>query len=143
MIYSVKLNGKQYEVEVEKVVDDFRAMTRAEISGDVVFTEKAQPARTEMHPASSKPVKTETQSAPTPAAETGTGVCTVLCPMPGKVLGVKAAVGQRVCAGDVLVVVEAMKMENEIVAPQDGVVESLPVKEGDSLETDAVLAVLK
>lgn len=136
MKYSVKLNGKQFEVEVQKIEDDFRALTKAEVIGESTALPEIKPAA-----AAPEPAPPVLRSAPSPTASAGT--CEVLSPMPGTVLEVKAAVGQPVRAGDVIVVIEAMKMENEIVAPQDGVIDSIPVKKGDSLETDTVLAVLK
>jgi biotin carboxyl carrier protein len=62
--------------------------------------------------------------------------------MPGKILGVKASVGQAVKKGEVMLVLEAMKMENEIVAPSDGTVASINVAVGDSVEAGATLATL-
>ena len=62
--------------------------------------------------------------------------------MPGKILGVKTSAGQAVKKGDVLVVLEAMKMENEIVAPSDGTVAGVNVAVGDSVEAGATLATL-
>ena len=62
--------------------------------------------------------------------------------MPGKVLSVKAPVGTAVTKGQVVLILEAMKMENEIVAPQDGTVASIDVAEGGSVEAGAVLATL-
>ena len=62
--------------------------------------------------------------------------------MPGTILEVKAAVGQTVKAGDVLFVLEAMKMENDIVAPVDGTVKQLLVSKGSTVSTDDVLAVI-
>lgn len=62
--------------------------------------------------------------------------------MPGKILGIKASVGQAVKRGEVLIILEAMKMENEIVAPEDGTVASINVANGDSVEAGAVLATL-
>jgi biotin carboxyl carrier protein len=62
--------------------------------------------------------------------------------MPGKILGVKANPGQAVKKGDVIVILEAMKMENEIVAPQDGTIASINVATGDSVEAGATLATL-
>ena len=61
-------------------------------------------------------------------------------PMPGKVLAVKKQVGDAVKSGDTILVLEAMKMENDIVAPKDGVIASLNVTSGDSVESGAVLA---
>ena len=84
-----------------------------------------------------------TGAAPVAAAPAGAqGSVTVNAPMPGKILGVKASVGQAVKKGDVVVVLEAMKMENEIVAPQDGTIASINVAVGDSVDSGAVLATL-
>ena len=62
--------------------------------------------------------------------------------MPGKVLGVKVAAGQAVKYGEVVIVMEAMKMETEIVAPADGTVAQILVKAGDAVDTGAALVVL-
>ena len=67
---------------------------------------------------------------------------TVAAPMPGKILAVKASVGQAVKKGDVILVLEAMKMENDIVAPQDGTIATINAAAGDSVEAGAVIATL-
>ena len=77
-------------------------------------------------------------AAPAPAA----GGVTITSPMPGKILGIKAAAGTAVKRGQVILLLEAMKMENEIVAPQDGTVASVNVAVGDMVEPGAVLATL-
>lgn len=66
----------------------------------------------------------------------------VNAPMPGNILDVKVAQGTKVSKGDVLLVLEAMKMENEIMSPCDGTVASVNVKKGDAVETGAVLCVI-
>ena len=66
----------------------------------------------------------------------------VTAPMPGKVVAVKASVGQAVKKGEVVLVLEAMKMENDIVAPEDGTIASINVANGDAVESGAVLATL-
>lgn len=82
-------------------------------------------------------------AAPAPAAApAAAGSVAVTAPMPGKILGVKASAGQAVKRGQVLLILEAMKMENEIVAPQDGTVASINVAVGDSVEPGATLATL-
>ncbi len=82
-------------------------------------------------------------SAPKAAAPAGAaGSVKVNAPMPGKILSVKASAGQAVKKGDVIMILEAMKMENEVVAPQDGTVASINVAAGDSVEAGAVLATL-
>ena len=67
------------------------------------------------------------------------GAVTVKAPMPGNILDVKVKAGASVKAGDVLVILEAMKMENEIVAPQDGTVASINVNKGDNVNSGDVL----
>ena len=62
--------------------------------------------------------------------------------MPGKILGVKVAPGQAVKRGEVVLILEAMKMENDIVAPQDGTIATVNAAAGDSVEAGAVLATL-
>ena len=77
--------------------------------------------------------------APAPAAAPAAGAVQVNSPMPGNILDVKVSAGQAVKAGDVLVILEAMKMENEIVAPQDGTVASVSVKKGDTVNSGDLL----
>ena len=79
-------------------------------------------------------------AAPKAAAPAGAaGAVTVKAPMPGNILDVKVAAGASVKAGDVLVILEAMKMENEIVAPQDGTVASINVNKGDTVNSGDTL----
>lgn len=119
--YTITVNGVAYDVTVE------------EKNGGVVSAPKAVEKSA---PVASAPVA----SAPQAAAKEGN--VAVTAPMPGKILAVKAKEGDSVKAGDVLLVLEAMKMENDIVAPQDGVVASINVKVGDSVESGAKLASL-
>lgn len=119
--YTITVNGVAYDVTVE------------EKNGGVVSAPKAVEKSA---PAAAAPVA----SAPQAAAKEGN--VAVTAPMPGKILAVKAKEGDSVKAGDVLLVLEAMKMENDIVAPQDGVVASINVKVGDSVESGAKLASL-
>ena len=82
-------------------------------------------------------------AAPKAAAPAGAqGSVVVTAPMPGKNLAVKANAGQAVKKGDVIMVLEAMKMENDIVAPQDGTVASINAAAGDAVEAGATLATL-
>ena len=117
--YTITVNGVAYDVTVEEKI------------GGVVSAPKAVEKSA---PAAAAPVA----SAPQAAAKEGN--VAVSAPMPGKILAVKAKEGDSVKAGDVLLVLEAMKMENDIVAPQDGVVASINVKVGDSVESGAKLA---
>lgn len=127
MKYVVTINGKQYDVEVEKVSGGYKPMSMGA---------KAAPAAPA--PAAPAPAPAAPKAAPVSAGDN-----TVTSPMPGTILGVKVKEGDAVKAGQLVIILEAMKMENEIVAPTDGVVASVAVKEGDTVETDATLVVLK
>ncbi|WP_294905799.1 biotin/lipoyl-containing protein [uncultured Eubacterium sp.] len=84
-------------------------------------------------------------SAPAPApaaAPAAAGSVSVDAPMPGNILDIKVSNGASVKAGDVLLILEAMKMENEIVAPQDGTVASVNVNKGDTVEAGQTLVSL-
>ena len=93
--------------------------------------ERPVEARAQEAPAEEKP------AAPAPAGTQG--AVSVDAPMPGTILDVKTSVGASVNAGDVLVILEAMKMENEIVAPQAGTIASVNVSKGDSVEAGQVI----
>lgn len=113
--YTITVNGTVYDVTVEEGTG-------------------AAPAAVQ---------KAVPKAAPKAAAPAGgQGSVKVNAPMPGKILSVKASAGQAVKKGDVLLILEAMKMENEVVAPQDGTVASINVAAGDSVEAGAVLATL-
>ena len=118
--YVVTLNGKNYEVEVEKNTAKITNTTAAAAPA-AAPAPKAAPA-------------------PAPVAAPAGGA-NVTAPMPGTVLNVVAPVGTAVKAGDVILILEAMKMENDIVAPCDGTVASVAAK-GTSVNTDDVLATL-
>ena len=81
-------------------------------------------------------------SAPKAAPAGAAGAVAITAPMPGKILGVKASAGQAVKKGQVVLILEAMKMENEIVAPQDGTIATINVNTGDSVEPGATLATM-
>ena len=124
MKYMATLNGKQYEVELERV-EEYSPIPRA---GQEMPA--AAPAPAPAPAAAPAP-------APVPAGSTN-----VESPMPGKILDVKVAAGQGVSFGQVVITMEAMKMETEIVAPKDGTVASVLVKSGDTVETGDVLLTL-
>ena len=127
MKYIVTLNGKNYEVEVTEEDAVLLAVTEAAPVAPV-----AAPA-----PAAAAPAAT-----PAPAAAPSASGINVPSPMPGTILSVNVAVGQAVKSGDVLMVLEAMKMENDIVAPSDGTVKQLLVSKGSTVNTDDILAII-
>ena len=141
MRYVVKVNGKEYDVEVEKLGGPYQSLTRttAYVQG-VPVAVAPQPV---VAPAPAPVAPTPVAAAPAPApVSSGTGA-DVTSPMPGKVFKLVAKPGDSVSEGQVIMILEAMKMENEIVAPQAGVVDAILVKEGDMVETETVLATLK
>ncbi len=118
--YTITVNGNVYEVSVEE-----GAFTGAPSASAPKAAPKAAP------------------TAPKAAAPAGAqGAVAVSAPMPGKILAVKASAGQAVKKGDVIMVLEAMKMENDIVAPQDGTIATINVSVGDSVEPGAALATM-
>ena len=118
--YRITVNGNVYDVTVE------------ELGGGVSSGLPVQ-----------APVVMNIPSAPVASqASAGAGAVKITSPMPGKILGIKTTVGASVKKGEVLMILEAMKMENEIVASQDGVVASIDVNEGAAVESGTVLASL-
>ncbi len=140
MKYQVKVDGKVFEVEVEKVGGGYSSLTPSSLTAapaaPVAAAPQAAPA-----PAAAAPAAPAPQAAPAPAAAPAAsgGSGDVIAPMPGTVLKVNVNNGDTVASGDVILILEAMKMENEIVAPCAGKV-TLNVKAGETVDTDALLA---
>ncbi len=121
--YTITVNGTPYNVTVEE------------------GSTSASP------PVASAPAPAAASAAPAPqaapkAAPAAAGSVKVDAPMPGNILDVKVSNGASVKAGQVLVILEAMKMENEIVAPQDGTVASVNVNKGDTVEAGQTIITL-
>ncbi len=126
MKYLVTLNNTNYEVEVEE----------SEVS--LISSTPVQAA-----PAAAPVVAPAAAPAAAPAVQQSTAAGEkVLSPMPGNILAINSAVGTSVKTGDVIMVLEAMKMENDIVAPVDGTIKEILVQKGSTVETDQVLAVI-
>lgn len=121
--FIVTVNGVSYDVEVEE-----------KDAASVQPAVKEQ-TRTAVHPAENKPAAVK------PAAVSGAGN-PVKAPLPGTVLEVRASKGQAVKAGDVLMILEAMKMENEILAPSDGTVSEIVASKGAEVGTGDILLYL-
>lgn len=115
--YTITVNGKSYEVSVEERGGASASVTTA--AAPVVPAVKAAPA-----------------------SSGSEGRVKVVAPMSGKILGVKVSVGQAVKKGEVVAVLEAMKMENDIVALEDGTIASINVNVGDSVETNQTLVTI-
>ena len=139
--YVVTLNGKNYEVEVEKNTAKFTNTTAAAAPAAAPAPKAAPAPAPVAAPAPAPAPAAAPAPAPAPVAAAPAGGANVTAPMPGTVLNVVAPVGTAVKAGDVILILEAMKMENDIVAPCDGTVASVAAK-GTSVNTDDVLATL-
>ena len=134
MKYKVTLNGRTYEVEVEAG----KAMCVAEYEAYAPAT-VAVPAA----PVAAAPVAAAPAAAPAaPAAAAPVAGEAVTAPMPGNILKVNVTAGQAVKEGDLLLVLEAMKMENEIFAPCNGTVAQVLVSKGSTVDTGATMVVL-
>ncbi len=133
--YTITVNGNVYNVTIEEGASAAPAAAPA--------PRAAAPAPAPASaPAPAAPAAAPAP-APAPAAPAGAqGAIKVEAPMIGKILAVKVKPGQAVKRGEPVVVLEAMKMENDIVAPQDGVIATIDCKEGDQVESGAVLATL-
>lgn len=123
--YRITVNGTSYDVTVE------------ELAGGAAAPVAAAPAPV----AVSAPAAAPAPAAPAAPAG-GAGSIKVSSPMPGKILAVKANVGDSVKKGQVILILEAMKMENEVVAPEDGTIASIDVTVGASVESGDTLATL-
>ncbi len=121
--YRITVNGTSYDVTVEELAGGTAAPVAAAPAPVAVSAPAAAPAA--------------------PAAPAGgAGSIKVSSPMPGKILAVKANVGDSVKKGQVILILEAMKMENEVVAPEDGTIASIDVTVGAMVESGDTLATL-
>lgn len=127
--YTITVNGTAYEVEVEE-------------AGVVASAPKAAAPKAAPAPAPAPKAAPAPAPAPKAAAPVAAGATTVSAPMPGKVLSVNVKVGDAVKAGDVLMILEAMKMQNEIMAPTDGTVSDVRVSAGQTVGTGDVMIVM-
>ncbi len=135
--FKITVNGRVYDVQVEE--------SSAVVSAPVVVPSPAPVIAPTPAPADIPASIPAVEPAPTaaPVSNTAGEGTSVEAPMPGTILKVMVSNGQAVKAGDTLVVLEAMKMENEISAPHDGTVTSVCVANGDSVDVGKVLVTIK
>ena len=120
--YRITVNGNVYDVTVEETTGNGAAPA---------------PQSSALAP---QPVKTQPAAAPQPAANAGS--VEIKSSVPGQVIAVEVSQGQVVKAGDTVVILESMKMEIPVVAPQDGTIASIAVSQGNEVENGAVLATM-
>ena len=142
MKYQVKVDGKVFEVEVEKVGGGYQSLTPASLTAAPVAAPVAPQAAPAAPAAAPAPAPAPAAPAPAAAPAASGGAGDVISPMPGTVLRLNVNNGDTVASGDVILILEAMKMENEIVAPCAGKV-TLKVTAGETVDTDALLAVVE
>ena len=125
MIYKVTLNGKIYEVDVEQ--------------GEATLLSEYEASLPEVAPAKQDVAPAKQEQKVAPAVSSGASDKAMKAPLPGVINAVKVTVGQTVKKGDVLIILEAMKMENEITAETNGKVSKIFVQKGATVETGAPL----
>jgi glutaconyl-CoA/methylmalonyl-CoA decarboxylase subunit gamma len=126
--YKVHINGKSYEVAIEELADGPSQPTAAPAPAAHAPANQPQPAK------AAAPVAPQT-----PQSDTGSAAGTIRSPMPGTILRVAIAPGDKVKKGDTLLILEAMKMENEILAPDDGSIREVNVAKGASVNAGDLL----
>ena len=131
--YTITVNGNEYDVTVEENGAGAAPVARPAAAPKAAPAGAAAPKAAPKAPAAAP-------AAAAPAASAGS--IEVTASVPGKVFKVEASVGQAVKAGDPVIILEAMKMEIPVVAPQDGTVASIDVAVGDAIDSGAVLATL-
>ena len=129
--FNITVNGTAYEVEVEEV----------KAGGAAPVARPAAPAPVAAAPAPA-PAAAPAPAPAAPAAAAGAGETAVEAPMPGKVIKVVAAAGTAVKSGDVVIILEAMKMQNEICAPCDGTVKAVNVSAGQTVTAGQAMAII-
>ena len=133
--FQIKVDGKVYEVEVEEVVG-------SESSKGTISIPQPIDSKVKEEPVSQKAAKPSSSPAPAKAPTAAVAGEEVTAPMPGKVLQLKVSEGDSVKDGDTLLILEAMKMENEIIANASGNVKKINVAANDMVDTGDVLLVI-
>lgn len=135
--YNVTVNGVQYQVEVEEVNGEFASTPVVQNQTPQVTTQAQTTAQV---PVESQPVEVKEEAKKQVLAAEGEKI---ECPMPGTILSVNVSEGKEIKEGEVMFVLEAMKMENEIMAPRDGKIVQVGVSKGAAVNTGDLLAVIQ
>ena len=139
--YKYKINGNVYKVTIGDIEDN---IAHVEVNGTTYNVEMEKAPKVVVKPVA-RPVTTAPAAPTAPVvkpAAASSGKSGVKSPLPGVILDIKVNVGDTVKKGQVVIILEAMKMENEILAPHDGTVAQVIVSKGSTVETDSPLIVL-
>lgn len=142
MKYTITIDGKQYAVQVKSIVGD---QAEVEVNGKScsVKVEQARQPLPVQRTAQASPVMPAVRPAQAQVqVQVPAGGKAVTAPLPGVIIHLMAVPGQSVRRGDKIAVLEAMKMENDILAPTDGQISDIAVHEGDSVLEGAVIATM-
>ena len=140
MNYKIKTNGVEYEVQIHKVEGNIAHLTVNEVDFEVeVEGLMTNPTRTSGKPVA-KTVKHDTSGAKPRTLKTP---YELKSPLPGTILDIHVTKGDTIKKGQVLLVLEAMKMENSIEAEYDGIIEKVNIRKGDSVLENDVLLIIK
>jgi biotin carboxyl carrier protein len=136
--FRVEVDGEEYIVNIEEISSEGKSQSSSKVESSPQVQKKAAPVKPKKTETAPKQ-KTESEMAPPP--EVGEG--DVLAPMPGSILEINVKKGEKVEKGDTLIILEAMKMENEISASQAGTVKEVKVRVGDSVDAEDILLVME
>jgi biotin carboxyl carrier protein len=140
--FNIKINGNVYAIRIEDVKDDIAYITVNDVPYEVEVEGIAtNPTRMKVSEIEA-PKKKSGEPVVKPSETSSSSSYAFKSPLPGTILEIKASEGAAVKAGDLLLVLEAMKMENNIEADRDGIIETIKIKKGDSvLEGDVLLTI--
>ena len=137
--FLINVNGNSYEVEVDEITDGSAPVSRPAASQQAAPVKAAAPVATPV----ATPVAPAPQAAPAPEVAVSAGQEVIESPMPGNIWKVLVSEGEMVKSGQTLVILEAMKMENELVSPRDGKVLKIMTSEGTSVNTGDKLVIIE
>ena len=144
--YKIKINGSEYEVDIHSVENNLARLTVNEVEYEVEIEGlTTNPTRMSTKPVMKTSVPTMQSSTPVvkPSAPSNGNAHPVKSPLPGVILDIKVNPGDKVKNGQLVMILEAMKMENNIEADKDGVIETINPAKGDSVLEGDVLFTIK